>query len=643
MWKYGSRAVLLLLIGTALYSQNSGTGSSSIDINRYRDELVRKALDMKLHRDIYWHALLHYRKELFGYKSLVDDPGFFFSKKGKTDPKSELKYTIEAFFMEPQKGKTHPTAKFCGRFDWLRKKLNIDLSKLPYNGEEKFQNFYKTLSPDKIVLVFPAGYMNSPASMYGHTLLIMENSKGGRLLAKAANYAAITDETFGPVFAFKGLLGLYKGYYSYLPYYKKIKEYSDGEMRDMWEYELNLSPEEIERLVRHVVEMEDIYSDYYFIDENCSFNLLYLILAARPETQITEKFRYSVEPIDTLRAARELGLVKNKVFRPSLYAKIQHLKSMLTQDEQILVKDICTGEKDISSIDTMNITEEKKTVICDLTIEYLKFLAVKGDIEGGLYRSVLVSTLKKRSVLEKKDNISSINQPVSPDLSHRASRLTLGHGVDRKDQYTSVSFRTSSHHLMDPDEGLNTNSQIVFLNFEGRYYYDEKELKLQRFDILDLISLPPSDRFYFSACWDFKTGLMEHTYSDGQDNLAYYMKAATGLSTKIFSMNQIYIFAGLETYFNGEYENNTDYLLGGETGFITKAGPVKTRIFGQYFYSPQSYKRSEVKCGVNAALKITDRLSLMGDYSFNKIFLGNEGEEKSNPWHNYEIKMNLYF
>ena len=107
MWKYGSRAVLLLLIGTALYSQNSGTGSSSIDINRYRDELVRKALDMKLHRDIYWHALLHYRKELFGYKSLVDDPGFFFSKKGKTDPKSELKYTIEAFFMEPQKGRNN--------------------------------------------------------------------------------------------------------------------------------------------------------------------------------------------------------------------------------------------------------------------------------------------------------------------------------------------------------------------------------------------------------------------------------------------------------------------------------------------------------------------------------------------------------
>jgi len=36
-----------------------------------------------------------------------------------------------------------------------------------------------------------------------------------------------------------------------MPYYLKVREYNDMENRDVWEYELNLSPEEIDRLLMH--------------------------------------------------------------------------------------------------------------------------------------------------------------------------------------------------------------------------------------------------------------------------------------------------------------------------------------------------------------------------------------------------------
>ena len=32
----------------------------------------------------------------------------------------------------------------------------------------------------------------------------------------------------------------------------------------------------------HTYEMDKIYSDYYFFDENCSYDLLFLLDAARP-------------------------------------------------------------------------------------------------------------------------------------------------------------------------------------------------------------------------------------------------------------------------------------------------------------------------------------------------------------------------
>lgn len=43
-----------------------------------------------------------------------------------------------------------------------------------------------------------------------------------------------------------------------MPYYRKVKEYGDFESRDLWEYELNLTPEETRFLVSHIWEMQHV-------------------------------------------------------------------------------------------------------------------------------------------------------------------------------------------------------------------------------------------------------------------------------------------------------------------------------------------------------------------------------------------------
>jgi hypothetical protein len=75
------------------------------------------------------------------------------------------------------------------------------------------------------------------------------------------------------LYAIKGLFGFYRGYYSILPYYAKIQEYRDVSDRDIWEYPLNLEYEEVIKLLMHIYELNAIYSDYYFFDENCSYFL----------------------------------------------------------------------------------------------------------------------------------------------------------------------------------------------------------------------------------------------------------------------------------------------------------------------------------------------------------------------------------
>ncbi len=121
----------------------------------------------------------------------------------------------------------------------------------------------------------------------------------------------------GRAFAFKGLFGLYHGKFSIAPYYLKVKVYGDIENRDIWEYRLNLTEKEIDRLLRHVWEMRFAWFDYYFFDENCSYHLLSLLEVARPGLHLTDRFSLWVIPSETIRAMDEAGLVKKVRFRPA--------------------------------------------------------------------------------------------------------------------------------------------------------------------------------------------------------------------------------------------------------------------------------------------------------------------------------------
>ena len=632
-------AVLSFFITIAfIASVNAEEINSEYDQEIYISELISKSTELKLSDDPYWLTILHYKKNIFrGYTSLVDDPKFFFAKDGKYSPEAELNATIKSFFQPLEEGKVHPTAKFTARFAWLREKLNIDINKLPHNGETQFKKFYEEIDPAGVTLVFPAGYMNSPASMFGHTLLLIESSDSNRLISKSVNYSAITDETFGPLFAFRGLFGLYKGLYSFLPYYKKIKEYSDGEMRDIWEYELTLTPEEIEKMMRHIVEMEDIYSDYYFIDENCSFNLLYLIEAAKPETEIIDYFGIAVEPIDTIRALENKKLIGKRVYRPSLYSKIKYLKSELNSEERKFVLDFCKKNRDFSDIDKIQSDDKKQIIICDTALNYLKFLAEKNDITIEDYKEKYMTMLSKRNSINMKDYdpLKDMPTPTDPLDSHLSKKLAPETGHSLEGIYSQISYRHSCHEIMDPDDGYIINSQVIFGSITGRYYFDDKKFVLQRLDVIDLISLPASDSFYISACYDVKTGFIQHVSKDSKEHLSYWVKGGAGLSTLLGEMVQVYLFLDLKSYFSPEYKKNTDFMGGSETGIFTILGPWKNHIYAQIYRAPFGEKHTNMKAGLSERIKFTQNLNIECGYSINKDYSFN--------WYELYGKINFYF
>ena len=156
------------------------------------------------------------------------------------------------------------------------------------------------------------------------------------LLSYVLNYSAKIGKENPLSYAYKGILGGYRGYYSIEPYYKKLKEYLALEQRDIWEYTLNLSQEEIDKMVRHIFEIRHFYSDYFFISKNCSYNLLWLIEVAKDDVNLVDKFEHKAIPLDTIRAVVLENLVKKSSYRASKHKEILRLNEAIKDNPKAL-------------------------------------------------------------------------------------------------------------------------------------------------------------------------------------------------------------------------------------------------------------------------------------------------------------------
>ncbi len=540
------------------------SGSSAED-EEYIKELLFRADTLRLYKERYWDVLLHYKKTLSGRVSYIDDPKFFLSPSGKTDPKRELEETIRGFFRKDINDNGHPICRFPARFQWLKKMLLIDESKLPIVDCKDLKDALERVKPQKAVLVFPASYMNAPASMFGHTLLRIDGQYQSKLLSHAVNYAADTEEAGGFVYAFRGIFGGFKGYYAIFPYYQKVTQYNDIDHRDMWEYELDLNEKEVETMFLHIWELKDIYQNYYFFDENCSYNLLFLIESARPELYLTDRFKGWVIPIDTIRVIKSAGIIKNITYRPSIATRIKHMSDKLSKREKKVVLEI-VNKGNAESIPE-DLGREDKIKMLDLASEYIQYRFSRKKITKEEYTKKFIQILGIRKNLGKiDDTVYSMPVPPFPEEGHDSNRIYISMGLRKKEIFYEIRIRPAYHDLSDHDDGYDKGSQIVFLDFSLRYFPEEKDLNIQAIDIIDIFSISPRDEFFKPKSWRIYAGLNRQIIRD-DDHLVTELKGGMGIAKNIFSFI-------LYTLIEGDIKFQETLRYGYSTGFGIQMGLI---------------------------------------------------------------------
>ncbi len=484
----------------------------SADINPSIQKYWSIAEQQNLDQDITWQRLMYANKN---QKSEVTYSGYFLSENGKNNLKEELKTDISALFVPAQDNQSI-RCKFPARSQWLMQKVGIQENELPQVKCTEFENWIGQIKPHKATLIYATDFMGNPSSMFGHTLLRLDpkDQQQLNLVSYAVNYAATVAGNDNWSYAWKGLTGQYPGEYSLMPYYRKVKEYGDFESRDLWEYELNLSPEETRFLVSHIWEMQHVSFPYYFVSDNCAYRLLGLVDLVKPESNLQEKFTYASIPMETIKSMQQQGLTKAPVYRPALETQLlaqahQHGASLAKVAHQIAMLPIQQSSQILKSF-----TEQDQAKILEMAYDdlYLQFIGRK--VEESIAQPQLRQLLALRSQIDLDKQRQEPKRPTKePTQGHNARNLSLKAGEVQGDKFIELGHRQAYHDLIDPQGGYRAGTQLLFLN--GNAQWRDDHLKLERLDLLEVNSYNPIQPFKTPLSWGFNLGWRQEAIHDG--------------------------------------------------------------------------------------------------------------------------------
>lgn len=484
------------------------------------DELLARARSLRLWEDPGWLRLGHWRRtRQGGFESEVDGTAFFRALRGKTDPRAELEATLRGLFDDRPVADelSDGMCRHPARFAFLAGRLGIDLGRLPPRRCERFEGFLSRVHPRSATLVFSSYYLNNPASTFGHTFLRLNKDDAARagkeweLLDYGIDYSATVDTGNAVLYAVKGLLGFFKGEFRNVAYYYKVREYADSESRDLWEYDLALTPAEVAMLTAHLWELGGTYFDYWYLDENCSYHILGALEAAAPRLSLLEHVgRYVVIPADTVKALfRNPGLVRSVSWRPSirtqLVARLDRLDAAGRDAVEALSADASAPLP--ASLGAAGAVAVLDAALDHVDLRFGRDLAVGKAPEAARARQVL---LERRSALGVVSPPLALTPPAlrAPELGHGSARMGAGGGYSTRDgALLTVDVRLALHDLGDPPDGYPPLSQIEFL--PGRLRLAPRDVRAEVDELwgVRIAVLNDLTRFELRPSWRVRFGL----------------------------------------------------------------------------------------------------------------------------------------
>lgn len=628
------KLVLFLITLTSLLSGNAYSQRAQ---HSHQQQIKNSGKTLsQLSQTEHWRALLHinsHSKES-ALESYVDDVNFFLASDGATHPENELRATISAL-----KNNADSQCKFPARTAFLFDHISGLREDVKPVICQEYIDWRNKLNTANVVLVFASAQLNSPSSMYGHTFLRFDPAsvkQDSTYLSYALNFGAtVSEQDSGFLYAARGLTGGYPGYFAANPYFEKIKEYNRLENRDLWEYKLNLTTDEINTMLAHIWELQGISFEYYFFDENCSFRLLELLDVARPNLYLANHFPVTAMPLDTVRVVENAGLIAQTHYRPSILTELKAQLAILTEEENKLTLAL---SEDIAVLQHKGFTQLAQTqqqLVVDSAYRYLRYQnTFNGRPKEVTRRSFQL--LKKLNENPATFTIP-IEQPKRPDQGHKTDMfgVSVGQNLDRS--FVEFKYRGSFHDLLDPMPGYYQGMSLNMVNVMLRAYEGGK-IEIENIELLDIVSL--SARNHYFSPWSWQANIsIEQQWTVDKEVLVTQGSGGGGVSYQPLDNSYVFLLATGRLEFNGKLDSYASVAPGLHTGFLYY-WPKTTLLIDAEHYQFLFDQTQRSRLSLQQSLQLGDNDSLRFSVDFHHV---KSKEHANKAFQEFTVEYRHYF
>ncbi|MCW1245438.1 DUF4105 domain-containing protein [Pseudomonas sp. SAICEU22] len=571
----------------------------------------------QLANDRFWISLGHYETaKLGGWRSYISDKKFFLAPDGNEHPDRELTATLQALYGPASAGQQHAQCVYPARTRWL--KAQLGLTDLPAVNCSDYTQWFKDVSPHSAVMIFPAAYLNSPSSMFGHTLLRIDQadvqSDKTALLSYAINFGAYIEGSDNSIlYAWKGLMGGYPGLFALVPYQEKLSEYRSLENRDLWEYRLNLSQAETERMVEHVWELKQIQFDYFFFDENCSYRLLELLQVARPSLRLTEQFPLTAIPTDTVKAVKEAGLVESIQYRPSRERELLSRAEPLSDDEQQWVLNVSADQQQLQRPEFKALPRERQALIIDAAYRLERYRAngQERDPQRAQRSFELLRAINQNPAPELE-----IPQPGLPEDGHESRTWQAGLGTRGDRAFGEYGLRMAYHDLNDNAESFPLGAQIEILQLKLRQY-EGNDWQVQQLDLATIRSLTPRNELLQPLSWQVTGGLERVPGKHDDETLVSHVNGGGGGTWALGEDVLGFALGTVRVEHNNDFAEFISPAAGFNSGVLWKnpLGNLSVEAKGDYFVNGEVRRSLSLNQQWELSRNLGLRLSAQREFS----------------------------
>jgi len=477
-----------------------------------------------------WNGLLHIQN---GKNEVVSNEWFLSQERT-----AAAEYTTLLSHLQGPDAQFY-ACEFPARTKLIEKNLKI-ITKTDLSKCENLAAFKKTFNKEYVSLVLSSEHLNSPASAFGHIMIVFHNSAKVELDATVLHFSALTQNE--PFFRYSanGLLGIFSGYYFYEPFFKKLNEYSEIEQRSLYFNQLILTDAQKELLILHLFELKKARFKYYFSSKNCGYQINYLlnIIYERPQHSPLLYFL----PRDVVDEQKKN--LKSEYNIPPLARRAEIAVSKLEKKE---LSDFSnTIEKgELPEEDFSNPT--KKALLL-----YNKYLF--------RHKRIITHQFSAISNLSTEDNDILYEESYSPLDFPAPRKIQLG--IEHSNSHTNYLLSYRPALLDSSDFQIYKTTESTFNILKTQLFLHHEDISLKKLDVLDVKIASPAQSYFLSPSWFINSSFnrenrdkdlsLSHSFGIGQTfnfgiNFSYY--AGAGYDLENMSRGRGYLYGLLSSYY----------------------------------------------------------------------------------------------